>query len=125
VRRGRSPAQGDLRLNYGILIDPAGRVKDDTRHAGFTIGYHIARHFLKHPVHHTDVTTKLRRSQNVHARSDWSHNGVAVQTYLYSSYVGTKAVNEGHCADVQGRLVHTQSTRAVSLQAYGFCSCLR
>jgi hypothetical protein len=30
---------------------------------------------------------------------------------------GAEAVNEGHCADVQGHLVHIHRTRAVSLQA--------
>jgi hypothetical protein len=30
---------------------------------------------------------------------------------------GAEAVNEDHCADLQGSLVHTQSTGAVSLQA--------
>jgi hypothetical protein len=37
------------------LIDPAGRVEDDARQGGFTIGHNIARHFLKDPVNHTDV----------------------------------------------------------------------
>lgn len=41
------------------------------------------------------------------------HNEVAVQTNLYSSYVGTKAVDEGDCADVQGCLVHLRRTGSV------------
>jgi len=86
-------AQGGLRLYYGNLIDPAGRVEDDARRGGFTIGNNVPRHFLKHPVHHTDVEMHM-----------------LVQT-------GAEAVNEGHCADMQGCLVHTQSTGAMSLQA--------
>ena len=30
---------------------------------------------------------------------------------------GTEAVDEGHCTNVQGRLVHTQSAGAVGVQA--------
>jgi hypothetical protein len=31
----------------------------------------------------------------------WSHNEVAEKTNLLSSYVGTKAVDEGYCTDLQ------------------------
>ena len=40
-----------------------------------------------------------------------------MQTNLYSSYVGTKSVDEGDCANVQGRLVHLRRTGAEGLQA--------
>src|SRR5450830_1185418 len=51
------------------------------------------RHLLEDPVNHTDVEMHM-----------------LVQT-------GTEAMNEGHCADVQGGFVHLGGTRAVSLQA--------
>jgi hypothetical protein len=53
----------------------------------------LALHFLKHPVHHTDVEVD-----------------VFVQA-------GAEPVNEGHGADVQACLVHMGRTGAVGLQA--------
>ena len=53
----------------------------------------LACHFLKHPVHHADVEMD-----------------VFVQA-------GAEPVNEGHCADVQVRLVCIGRARAMGLQA--------
>ena len=52
-------AQIGLHLGHSGLISSTGWVEDDDRRRGLGIG--VARHFLKHAIDHTDVTTKLRR----------------------------------------------------------------
>ena len=60
-------AQICLYLGHSGLIDSTGRVKDDDRRKGLGIG--VARHFLKHPIDHTDLTTKLRRRLTIARRA--------------------------------------------------------
>lgn len=73
-------AQRGLCLGHGIRVDVACRVKDDARRGGFAIdstgGNPISRHFLEHPIDHTDVKMHMR------------------------GQAGAESVDEGHCADV-------------------------
>ena len=68
-------------------------MENDARRGWFTIGHTIARHFLKDPI-------------------DCAHMKVHMLVQA-----GAEPVDEGDCADVQGSLVHTRRTRAMSLQA--------
>ena len=87
--------QGGLHLGHGRRIDAAGRVEYDTWRRGLHWGISaaLALHSLKHPVHHANVEVD-----------------VFVQA-------GAEPVNEGHCADVQARLVCIGRARAMGLQA--------
>ena len=55
-------AQGGLRLAHGIRIHAGGRVEDDIRRAGLSVGINIAplaRHFLKHAIDCADVKVHM------------------------------------------------------------------
>ena len=60
---------------------------------GIGVALYRHRHFLKHAIYHTDVEVHM-----------------PVQT-------GAEAVDEGDCANLQRRLVHTCRTKAMVLQA--------
>ena len=91
--------QGGLHLGHAIRIDCTGRVEDDTRRWGLNIGIGIdinvalAHHRLKHPIDHTNMEVHM-----------------LVQA-------GAKAVDEGDCANVQGRIVYLRRPWAAGLQA--------
>ena len=123
----------------GAFIETSCRVKNHTLRCrawlwvGLCRSIHIdaLRHWsdnsLKHPIDHTDMKTseaqfrepqaKGLRPAKAHACSGWSHNEVAVQTNLYSSYVGTKAVDEGDRAQVPAGGVSQSRTGAMGQQA--------
>ena len=54
--------------------------------------------------------------QSAHGCSGWNHNEIAVQTNLYSSYVGTKPVDESDRTQVQTGWVTLCRTGAMGLQ---------
>ena len=87
-------AQISLYLGHSGLIDSTGWVKHDAQRRGLGIGISVAlaRYFLKHPVDCSDIKVHM-----------------PIQA-------GAEAVDEGDCANVQGRLVHLGRTGAVVLQ---------
>ena len=98
-------------LSHASLVDPSGRMKNHARRrCGFGISF--ALHLLKHPVHHADVTTKLRRRLTIARRACYAE----VKMHMLIQ-AGAESVNEGDCADAQACPVHLRRTGAVLVQA--------
>ncbi len=64
-----------------------------------------------------ETPRRPRKPGTAHERSGWSRNQVTEPTKLYSSHVETNSVDEGDCANVQGRFFYLHRTGAVGLQA--------
>ena len=76
LRRAGCVSEICLYLGHSGLIGSTGWVEDDDQRRGLGIG--VARHFLKHPINHTDLTTKLRRRLTITQRACYAAGKVTM-----------------------------------------------